>query len=393
MKPEDFQDNAPGYVIHHPSGYWAFVPAPLPPTLSWSAKLITTLSAADRSLGELAGLSNALPDPHLLIQPFMRREAVLSSRIEGTRASLTDLYAYEAVQLSLFEFPADVQEVRNYVQTLAYGLERLATLPVSLRLMRELHERLMTGVRGEQWTPGEFRRSQNWIGPPGSTLETATYIPPPVEQMHLALHDLETFIHATDNLPPLVKLGLVHYQFEAIHPFLDGNGRVGRLLMSLLLADWDLLPQPMLYLSAFFEEHRQAYYEHLLAISQRGDWESWLLYFLRGVYTQAHDSIRRIRHLQALRDTYREQFQTARAAARLLQVIDTLFVQPIFTISQISEAIQINYPTAQRYVNQLEEARIVQEITGQSRNRVYRAGQIMAAIETTLFTPTPSTHE
>ncbi|HUM71129.1 MAG TPA: Fic family protein, partial [Chloroflexota bacterium] len=319
--------------------------------------------------------------------------AVLSARIEGTRASLTDLYAYEAVQLSLFEFPADVQEVRNYVQTLAYGLERLATLPVSLRLMRELHERLMTGVRGEQWTPGEFRRSQNWIGPPGSTLETATYIPPPVEQMHLALHDLETFIHATDNLPPLVKLGLVHYQFEAIHPFLDGNGRVGRLLMSLLLADWDLLPQPMLYLSAFFEEHRQAYYEHLLAISQRGDWESWLLYFLRGVYTQAHDSIRRIRHLQALRDTYREQFQTARAAARLLQVIDTLFVQPIFTISQISEAIQINYPTAQRYVNQLEEARIVQEITGQSRNRVYRAGQIMAAIETTLFTPTPSTHE
>lgn len=393
MRPEDFQDNAPGYVIRQPSGYWAFVPAPLPPTLSWSTELIATLSAADRALGELSGLSNALPSSNLLIQPFMRREAVLSSRIEGTRASLTDLYAYEAVQLSLFEFPEDVQEVHNYVQTLAYGLERLATLPVSLRLMRELHERLMADVRGEQWTPGEFRRSQNWIGPPGSTLETATYIPPPVEQMHTALHDLETFIHANDHLPPLVKLGLVHYQFEAIHPFLDGNGRVGRLLISLLLADWGLLPQPLLYLSAFFEEHRQAHFDHLLAISRRGDWESWLLYFLRGVYKQAHDSIRRVRHLQALRDAYREQFQTARAAARLLQVIDMLFVQPIFTISQISEAIQVNYPTAQRYVSQLEEARIVQEITGQARNRIYRAGEIMAAIETAAIPTSYDTHE
>jgi Fic family protein len=172
MKPDDFQPNAPGHVIRQPTGYWAFIPNPLPPQVEWSAELIATLSSADRALGELAGLAHAMPNPALLIQPFVRREAVLSSRIEGTRTSLADLYAYEAVQLTLFEFPEDVKEVRNYVQALQYGLERLNTLPVSLRLMRELHARLLSGVRGEQWTPGEFRRSQNWIGQPGSAIET-----------------------------------------------------------------------------------------------------------------------------------------------------------------------------------------------------------------------------
>jgi Fic family protein len=332
-------------------------------------------------LGELAGLGQALPNPHLLIQPLIRREAVLSSRIEGTQASLVDLYAYEAVQLTLFEFPEDVKEVRNYVRALQYGLDRLSSLPVSLRLMRELHARLLEGVRGEHWTPGEFRRSQNWIGGPGSTIGTAAFVPPPVKEMNQALGELEKFIHRSDDLPPLIRLSLIHYQFEAIHPFLDGNGRIGRLLNSLLLHDWGLLPQPILYLSAYFEANRQAYYDHLLSISQSGAWHEWFIYFLRGVQIQAQDTVGRIQRLQALRNGYREQFQRTRAAARLLQVIDGLFTQPIFTIPQLRDVLAVNYPTAQRYVTQLEEAGIVQEITSQARNRVYRAEEIVATIE------------
>lgn len=379
MQPVDFQrTRTPGRVLRHPNGYWTFIPQPLPPEIDWSIGLVATLSRADRALGELAGLAATLPNPNLLIQPLIRREAVLSSRIEGTRASLGDLYAFEAVQLTLFEFPEDVKEVRNYVTALQYGLERLSTLPVSLRLMGELHAHLLRGVRGEQRTPGEFRRSQNWIGAPGSTIQTATYVPPPVEEMKQALGDLEKFIHRRDELPALIRLALVHYQFEAIHPFLDGNGRVGRLLNALLLHDWGLLPQPVLYLSAYFEANRQAYYDHLLAVSQKGAWEAWLLYFLRGVENQAADSIRRIQRLQSLRDGYRGYFQQSRGAARLLQVVDWLFTQPIFTISQLSEMLSVNYSVAQRYVVQLEMAGIVTEITRQARNRVYRADEILA---------------
>ena len=382
MRPEDYQSSkTPGRVLRHPNGYWTFVPHALPPEIIWSVGLVTALSEADRALGELAGLAAMLPNPNLLIQPLIRREAVLSSRIEGTRASLGDLYAFEAVQLTLFEFPEDVKEVQNYVQALQYGLARLATLPVCLRLMRELHARLLQGVRGEQWTPGEFRRSQNWIGAPGSTIQTAIYVPPPVDDMNPALHSLEQYIHQPHDLPPLIRLALIHYQFEAIHPFLDGNGRVGRLLNSLLLHDWRLLPQPVLYLSAYFEANRQAYYDHLLAISQRGAWDNWFVYFLRGVQTQAEESTRRIQRLQSLRDGYRSQFQQTRSAARLLQAIDWLFTQPIFTIPQLSEMLAVNYPTAQRYVVQLEQTGIVREMTGHARNRVYRADEILLAVE------------
>jgi len=381
MQPDHFTATAPGQAIRQPVGYWAFIPDPLPPTISWSSELIALLSAADRALGQLAGWGHTLPNPRLLTQLFIRREATLSSRIEGTRTSLTDLYTYDAVQLSLFEFPEDVQEVRNYVQALEHGLARLAELPVSLRLMRELHAQLLSGVRGDHWAPGEFRRSQNWIGPAGCTLSTAVFVPPPVEAMHTALDQLEKFIHAPSQLPPLVRLALIHYQFEVIHPFLDGNGRVGRLLISLLLADWRLLPQPLLYLSAYFEGNRPTYYERLLAISQRGEWEAWLIYFLEGVRSQADDGTHRIRRLQALQATYREQFQTARAAARLLQAVDLLFEQPIFTVTWLSDRLGVNYPTAQRYVQQLEKEGVVWEITGQARNRVYQAEAILQAIE------------
>jgi len=381
MDPSKFQASTSGKVIRLPQGYWAFVPAALPPALTFSPSLVAALSDADRALGELKGLGGTLANPHLLIRPLARREAVLSSRIEGTRASLDDLLAYEATQLSFLETGSDVREVHNYVRALEYGLERIHTLPISQRLIREMHARLMEGVRGDVWTPGEFRRSQNWIGPAGSTLETAPYVPPPVDEMMAALSALENFIHAPSDLPPLLRLGLIHYQFEAIHPFLDGNGRVGRLLIALLLSAWQLLPQPLLYLSAYFESNRRDYYDLLLAVSQRAAWDDWLLYFLEGVKQQSLDAVNRIDRLQALRVQYQAQIQARRAPARLLRVVDLLFAQPVITTRQVETALETNFLGAQRLIDQLIQAGMLREITGGRRNRVYRADEILKILE------------
>jgi len=381
MNPEDFRETSAGRVLRTPAGYWAFVPHPLPPALHWSDALITALAEAERTLGELAGLGYFLPNPHLLIRPFIRREAVFSSRIEGTRASLSDLLTYESVQLSLFELPDDVREVHNYVRALEYGLERLAELPLSLRLMREIHAILLEGVRGQEQTPGEFRRSQNWIGPPGAALQEATFVPPPVAEMGEALDALEKFLHDPPQLPPLIRLGLFHYQFEAIHPFLDGNGRIGRLLNTLLLCAWGLLPTPLLYLSPYFEARRQQYYDLLLQVSQRGDWEAWLTFFLRGVVTQGRDAVQRIRSLERLHARYREQLQSASTAARLLQVVDLLFERPVLQTRQVETALSINFSTAQRYLDRLLQEGILNEITGRARNRLYRADEILKILD------------
>jgi Fic family protein len=385
MNPETFRDSPAGRVVRSIEGkYWAFVPNPLPPKLVWTPSLVAALSDADRALGELSGLGRSVPNPHLLIIPFVRREAVLSSRIEGTQASLSDLYAYEAVRLSLFEQEPDVREVYNYVQALEYGLERLQMFPLSLRLIREIHEHLMTGVRGEHQTPGELRRSQNWIGPPGCTLNDATYVPPPVPEMFETLDAFERFLHAPSSLPPLTRLGLIHYQFEAIHPFLDGNGRVGRLLITLLLCAWNLLPEPLLYLSAYFVARQQTYYDLLLSVSQQGSWDTWLAFFFNGISSQARDAVARAQRIQCLRECYREQFQTARAAARLLQVVDLLFARPLLTVHQVEDTLNVSTPTAQGYINRLEDAGILREITGQARNRVYQADKVLEAIEAPL---------
>lgn len=381
MRPQDV-DGSAGRIVRDPSGFWAFVPNPLPPRLDWSDDLVLLLSQAAQALGELAGLGRSLPNPHLLIRPFMHWEAVSSSRIEGTRASLLDLYAHEAaVQLPLFEIPDDVQEVQNYVLALEYGLRRLAELPVSLRLIREIHGELMQGVRGNEWPAGEFRRSPNWIGPPGSTLQTAPYVPPPVPQMLQGLADLEGFLHTPSTLPPLIRLGLFHAQFEMIHPFLDGNGRIGRLLVVLLLCEWWLLPQPLLYLSTYFETHREVYYDALMGVSRRGEWGRWLAFFLTAVARQAGGTALRIQEIQDLRERYRVQVQGERASARLLQLVDLLFAHPVLTINQAAEELQVNYPTAQRYVQHLEGVGILCEISGRARNRVYQADRVLAAIE------------
>jgi Fic family protein len=385
MDHKAFRNSPTGYAVHVTKGdYWAYVPNPLPPSLTWTSELVADLSAADQALGRLAGLGATLPNPHILIVPFMHREAVLSSQIEGTQASLSDLYAYEAMPLSLFDHPADVREVHNYVRALEYGLERLSSLPLSLRLIRELHEHLMAGVRGEHQTPGEFRRSQNWIGPPGCTLNSATFVPPPVTEMKQALGAFEKYLHADSLLPSLIRLGLIHYQFEAIHPFLDGNGRVGRLLITLLLCAWGLLPQPLLYLSAYFEAHRQEYYDHLLGVSQYGAWEAWLRFFLRGVAEQSRDAMIRAAQLQILHAQYHQRFQTMRAAARLLQVVDLFFVRPILGIPQVAEVLGVSHQSASRYVETLEAEGMLREITGRARSRIYQADEVLQVVEEAL---------
>ncbi|MCS7016671.1 MAG: Fic family protein [Gemmatales bacterium] len=387
MNPDRFRYSTSGQVIRVGQGeaaYWAFVPAPLPPDLPADWELTRALSAADRGLSELSGLGRTMPNPHLLIGPFVRREAVLSSRIEGTQAGIADLYAYEAGQLPLpgIEAPpaADVQEVLNYVNALEYGLKRLETLPVSLRLMRELHERLLTGVRGHYATPGEFRRSQNWIGPPGCTLNEATYVPPPVPQMHEALAALETYLNDDDRYPPLLRLALVHYQFEAIHPFLDGNGRIGRLLISLLLVQWGLLPLPLLYLSAYFYRQRQDYYDLLLAVSERAAWRDWLLFFLRGVAEQAGDAAARAKRLQDLQQTWHDRLARARSSALLMRLVDALFHTPILTIPRAARLLDVTYPSAQRNMEKLVEAGILRLLGDAGHSKTYVAPEIMDAI-------------
>lgn len=381
MNPKDFENSSAGEAMRTVQGYWTFIPNPLPPEIHWSPKLISAVGVAERSLGKLESLAGTLPSPQLLVRPFLHREAVLSSRIEGTRASVDDVYVYEATQLSYLEPSSDVREVHNYVRAMDYVQERLSSLPISLRLIREIHSILLEEVRGEHLTPGEFRRTQNWIGSPGSTLQSARYVPPPVEGMHAALDSLEKFIHASSDLPPLVRNALIHYQFEAIHPFLDGNGRVGRLLVILLLIEWGLLSRPWLNLSAYFESRRSTYYDCLLGVSQRGDWEIWLQFFLSGIEAQSMDAIRRISRFQALMRGYRQQLEAERTSARLMQAVGVLFERPILSIRQLEAAMSVPYRTAQRYIEKLEGLGFVREMTGRARNRLYRADEILTILE------------
>jgi len=381
MKRSDFKQNAPGKIVKTSTDYHAFIPAPLPPKIKWSDQLLSLLSKADRGLAQLFEVGASFPSPHVIVRPFIRREAVVSSRIEGTQTSLQELLAYEARQLPLFE-DSDAHEVHNYVKALDLGLKRVGSLPISQRLIREVHARLMQGVRGEYATPGEFRRSQNWIGGPGATIKTASYVPPPVEEMLVCLSDLEKYIHYPSDLPEIIRIGLIHYQFEAIHPFLDGNGRVGRLFISLLLSAWGLLPQPLLYLSAYFELHRQEYYDQLLSVSQKGTWESWLEFFLKGVDQQAKESTTRLRRLRDIRLKFEEMISQERTRKTLAQAVDFLMSQPIVTVSQLQDGIGLNnFVTAQRYVDRLIELGILRQLGGRARNRLFIADEIFNGIE------------
>jgi len=383
MNLERFRESPAGRLVQAAAGettYWAYCPHPLPPPLTLDAELVRTLSEADRALGELAGLGHTMPNPHLLIGPFLRHEAVLSSRIEGTVADLADLYVYEAGPGAAAD-DEDVREVYNYVAALEYGLERLAELPISLRLIRELHERLMEGVRGERATPGEFRAVQNWIGTRRCALPEADFVPPPVPEMHAALDALERYIHADDVYPPLIRLALIHYQFETIHPFLDGNGRIGRLLITLLLASWKLLPVPLLYLSAYFERRRETYYDLLLGVSERGEWGAWVRFFLLAVAEQARDAVRKARRLQDLQVEWRARLQRQRVTGLALTIAELLFSNPVVAPNEVVERFHVSHQAAMQALRRLEAAGLVREASGRQRNRAYLAEEIVRVVD------------
>ncbi len=378
MNPTDFRAPEAGRVIRARGGYHAFIPAPLPPKLTYDDDLVLALSQADAALSELSGLGRHLPNPHLLIAPYVRREAVLSSRIEGTTTSLGELLLEEVAAGSARRDPDDVREVRNYVRALEHGIPRLRSLPLSLRLVRELHERLMRGVRGEYATPGEFRRSQNWIGVPRSTVETAVYVPPPPEHLMEVLGAWERFLQDRGRTPDLVQCALMHEQFEAIHPFLDGNGRVGRLLISLFLIERGRLSQPLLYLSAYFEEHRREYYDGLQRVRTDGDWTGWIRFFLAGVEQISREAVAQAGRLMDLRERWR-----ARLADRpkTVQLVDALLVNPYMSVARAQRLLEVSNPTARQAVARLEKLGLLTEVTGRDGRRLYLAKPILRVLE------------
>ena len=364
-----------GRYIAQPTGYRAFIPAPLPPVppVKVEGELQRLLSEADRALGRLDGSVHTPPNPAVFVYMYVRKEAVLSSQIEGTQSSLQDLLSAEA-EVGAGDTPRDVDEVVNYVRAMNRGLARLQDLPVSVRLIREIHAELMHGARGSRLTPGELRRSQNWIGPGGASLSDATYVPPPPEEVPKALGDLETFLHQSDDVPLLVKFGLAHAQFETIHPFLDGNGRLGRLLITFLLCERGVLDKPVLYLSHYFKAHRQEYYDRLQAVRDNGDWEGWLVFFLKGIVevsAQAADTARRI---LALREEHRSLIaeRLGRAAGNGHRVLQHLYVRPIVSTTEVEELLSTTFGGANQIVRRLTELGILMEITGQARHRRFR---------------------
>jgi Fic family protein len=360
-------------------GYRAFHPNPLPPALEWTPALAVALADASMLVGRLAGEGRRLPNPHVLIRPFIRREAVLSSRIEGTQATLGELLASEA-GAAVERSPDDLREVGNYIVALEHGLGRLQALPMSLRLVRELHEKLMTGVRGGYATPGEFRRSQNWIGRPGETLAQAGYVPPPPEALSEQLAAWERFLHER-MLPPLVHVALAHYQFEAIHPFVDGNGRVGRLLITLQLCERNVLPAPLLYLSAFFEATRSDYYEGLRAVSEQGNWEGWVRYFLNGVARQAEDALSRSERINGLLAAWKARLSGEPGARVALLMLDMLAGNPFLTPRGAEAKLDVAYNTVMRAVERLERMAVLQKLGDGRRDRVYCAKAVLDILE------------
>jgi Fic family protein len=367
--------NRAGRYINQLGGYSAFIPNKLPPkpAIQIDEELWTLLSQADRALGHLDGATEALPNPDLFIFMYVRKEAVLSSQIEGTQASLIDVLEFEAQTLES-DNPQDVSEVVNYINAIKYGLERLKTLPVSLRLIREIHEKLMEEVRGSEREPGQFRNSQNWIGPGGCTLREATYVPPPPHEMPDFLSDLEQFIHSPNPMPALIKIGIAHSQFETIHPFLDGNGRTGRLLITFLLCEQKILQYPLLYLSYYFKKYRNEYYHHLQMVRDKGEWELWLKFFLKGVYEVAQEASITAREIVNMKESHRQLVLDslgARRSGNAIALLESLYFKPIFTVEHVEATTKLAYTNSNALIRELCDIGLLQEITGRKRNRAF----------------------
>lgn len=374
VQSKNYPDRS-GRYIKQVGGYKAFIPEPLPPKdpeLKISDELQACLSSADRSLGRLDGSIQTLPDPDLFVLMYIKKEAVLSSQIEGTQSSLSHLLKREAEVLDS-DIPKDVSEVSNYVGAMNLGLQLLDELPVSVRLIKEVHQRLLENVRGQEQDPGHLRTSQNWVGPAGCQIRDATFVPPFPADMINALSDWEKFLHQDDNLPPLVKIGLAHAQFETIHPFLDGNGRVGRLLIALLLCEKKVLLKPVLYLSYYFKRNRQEYYDLLQRTRDAGDWESWIKFFIQGVDDVSQQATQTARDIVGLRERHRtlivEKF--GQVAGNGLKVLGDLFSQPIISVKRIMDLTGVTFAAANSLMHRLEKVGVLIEITGQARNRRY----------------------
>ena len=364
-----------GRYVRQIGGYRAFIPAPLPPDppIQIVGELRELLSDADRAIGRLDGSILTLPNPNLFVLMYVRKEAVLSSQIEGTQSSLQDVLAAEANILDTRR-PRDTDEVINYIEAMNYGLDRLAELPVSVRLIREIHAKLLRRVRGSHLTPGELRTGQNWIGPEGCTLDEADFVPPPPHEVPHALGELESFLNDPGNIPPLVWIGLAHAQFETVHPFLDGNGRVGRLLITFLLCQRRVLLKPVLYVSHYFKRHRPQYYDELQSVRDRGTWESWLTFFMRGIVEVSGQAAETARAILTLRERHRTVIteNLGRAAGNGHRVLERLYERPVLRINDVRNVIGTTYPAANNLVARMVECGILQEITGRSRNRIFR---------------------
>lgn len=362
-----------GTYARQPGGFDAFVPAPVPPNppIRLEPRLVATLSRADQAIGRLDGEIRNMPNPDLFVAMYVRREAVLSSQIEGTQSTLDDLLAVE-LQPRVADIARDVDEIVNYVAAMNYGLARLADFPLSLRLIREIHAELLQGVRGANRLPGEFRRDQNFIASAGVTdIRDATFVPPNVDQMHQALDNLESFLHE-DELPALLHAGIAHAQFETIHPFMDGNGRVGRLLITFLLVHRGVLHRPVLYLSLYLKRHRLDYYDALMAVRHEGDWESWLTFFVRGIAETAEEASVKARTIVELRERQREAILAEGSSTNALRLLDLLYERPMLDVNLARERLGLSFATANKLVEQLERLGLVREVTGRRRDRIFR---------------------
>ena len=372
-----------GDLVPIDGGLRAFVPAPLPRELNLSAPLASLLDRASRAVARLDGVGETVPNPHLFIQPLIRREAQLSSRIEGTTASLSDVFSHEVGGRASAD---DVQEVINYIDALNYGLDALKSVPISFRLANQVHERLLAGVRGEHGMAGAFRRIQVHIGLPGSFPKDATFIPPPPDMLRDIFQDWERFANESIDMPPLVKCALMHYQIEAIHPYQDGNGRIGRLLITLFLVASGVLTSPLLYLSAYFERDRQRYYDELFAVSETCDWERWLRYFLTGALRESLDAAARIRRIRGLQDRFREIIESERHPISSLRLMDAMCASPFVTVRSAADILNMTVAGARRVLERLESAGLIRQVDG-SRPALYVAREIMDALQDPIDLP------
>jgi Fic family protein len=364
------------------TGYKAFLPAPLPPDppVKIEGELQILLSNADMSLARLDGLGHILPNADLFISMYVKKEALLSSQIEGTQASLEDLFEFESGKLP--ENINDVAEVVNYVRALNYGMERLVEFPMSLRLIKEIHSVLMEGVRGGEKTPGEFRKTRNWIGPPGCTLNDARFIPPPPHEAEAAMGELELYLHQPPHLPALVDCALIHYLFETIHPFLDGNGRLGRLLITFYLHWKGVMEKPLLYLSCYFRKFRQEYYDRLNIVRDNGDFEQWIAFFLKGVVVTADSAVDAVKQIMELQSRHRSLLWQKKISSPLaVGILEKLFYAPYVSVNDIAGDFSISYQAASTLVSQLEGIGILKEITGRKRDKRYIYADYLKILE------------